>query len=238
MPTDLIVYALVAAGLVFWLRSVLGTRSEEDRQRPNPYIPVEQTGGDAASAKDQNVTPQDKIVQLSEHPKGNAGVDNKTAENGLLEISKADKNFDIEFFLQGAQDAFAMIVEAFADGDRKTLKDLLADPVYDTFDKAIEDREKTGEKVAAEIHSILKADIIAAKLQNKMAYITISFTADETRVVRDEDGEILSGHPDKVTKMKDIWTFGRTVNSKNPAWLVYETRSDDPDDNDLVPNTH
>ena len=32
MTADLLVYALVAAGLVFWLRSILGTRHGDERQ--------------------------------------------------------------------------------------------------------------------------------------------------------------------------------------------------------------
>ncbi|HRC27077.1 MAG TPA: hypothetical protein PKX87_06575, partial [Alphaproteobacteria bacterium] len=36
---DLILYAAIAVGLVFWLRSVLGTRHGDERQRPNPFAP-------------------------------------------------------------------------------------------------------------------------------------------------------------------------------------------------------
>ena len=41
MPADLIVYAVVAAGLIFWLRSILGTRHGEEHERPNPFLTPE-----------------------------------------------------------------------------------------------------------------------------------------------------------------------------------------------------
>ena len=110
MPADLIVYALVAAGLVFWLRSVLGTRHGEESERPNPYLSGEQdereTDAPSKPSTFDSKTPEAKIAAFVNSPRRNFGVDNKTAENGLIDIAKADKNFDIEFFLEGSQDAF------------------------------------------------------------------------------------------------------------------------------------
>lgn len=240
MPADLIVYALVAAGLVFWLRSVLGTRHGEEREHSNPFLAgeVEERKSQDLGATDQPMGMEENIMALARQPRRNYGVDNKTAENGLIDIAKADKNFDIDFFLEGAQDAFAMIVESFAEGDRETLENLLSPQVYGAFENAITDRESRKEVETTDIHAIRKAYVTAARLDGKMAYITVYFTADETTVTRDELGEVIAGHPDRIVKMSDIWTFGRDIKSKDPAWLVYETRSDIEDDNDRVPNTH
>ena len=71
-----------------------------------------------------------------------------------------------------------------------------------------------------------------------MAYITVHFSAEETTVTRSEDGEIIAGNPDKVVEMQDIWTFGRDIKSKDPSWLLYETRGDFDEDNDRIPDTH
>lgn len=240
MPADLIVYALVAAGLVFWLRNILGTNREEGRERPNPYLPPESTDTSkpdvGRSGMPENAEQQ--IIALADDKRSDYGVDNKTAENGLIDIAKADRDFDVEFFLQGAQDAFAMIVEAFAAGDRIALKELLADDVYKAFEGAITEREEKGHIQITDIHAIRKAMITKAYVQNKTAFITVKFTADESSITRDAEGNTLSGNPDKITKMNDIWTFGREIRSKNPAWLVYETRGDIEDDNDLIPDSH
>jgi len=240
VPADLIVYALVAAGLVFWLRSVLGTRHGEERERPNPFAGAEQQedNSDISVSAGGHSGPEEQIMALAENPRRNYGVDNKTAENGLIEIARNDRDFDIDFFLEGSQDAFAMIVESFAQGDREALKDLLSEDVYNAFEGAITDREKRGETQETEIHAIRKVIVTKAVLDKKMAYITAKYTADETSVTRDKNGEIITGNPDKTTEMNDIWTFGRDIKSKDPSWLVYETRGDFEDDNDLIPDTH
>ena len=89
-----------------------------------------------------------------------------------------------------------------------------------------------------EIHAVKKAEVIAARLEGKKAFVTVRFTADETTVTKNSNGEIIEGNPDKVVQMRDVWTFGRDVNSKDPRWLVYETRDDLEDDNESIPNKH
>jgi predicted lipid-binding transport protein (Tim44 family) len=241
VPADLIVYAVIAAGLIFWLRSILGTRGENDTQRPNPYLaPTDKPQDripDARLAEEAMITPEDRIAELSRNPTPTLSVENKTAENGLLEVARNDKAFDITRFLQNAQDAFAIIVEAFAAADRETLKDLLSPSVYAAFESAISVREKNEETQMAEIHAIRKSEITAARVSDKTAYITVRFTAEETTVTRNKNGDIISGHPDKISQMRDVWVFGRNTRSRDPRWLVYETRSDLEDDNDIIPNT-
>ena len=244
MAVDIIIYGVVAAGLVFWLRSILGTRHGEERERPSPLNASQDLPSDAAAFGATGQEPDKKsqslrIGELAQSPKGAFGIENKTAENGLLEIAKADKNFDIDFFAEAVQDVFVMIVEAFAKGDKETLEDLLRKDVYEAFEGAIEERKKSGEKLESEIHAIRKAHIISAMAQKDTAFITVRFLADETRVVRDENENIISGNPDKVSEMIDIWTFAHDLSGKDPRWLLIETRSEDPDyDNDLVPDTN
>src|SRR5690606_1144794 len=112
----------------------------------------------------------------------------------------------------------AYVVEAFADADRATLKELLAPPVFKAFDAAIKAREAQGGSVSTEIHAVRKVELINACIRNKMIYLTLRFTADETCIIRDKQGEIVSGDPERVTEMIDIWTFGRPVKSKDPRW--------------------
>lgn len=242
MPADLFIYALVAAGLVFWLRSILGTRHGDEQQRSNPYTAQAETPRDQGANRslisvEEPIAPEQRIIDLAQNPVAGMAVENKAAEQGLIEIAKQDRGFDIKHFLTGAQDAFVIIVEAFAEGDRHTLEGLLTNDVYKAFESAITAREQRGEKQQAEIHAIRKSEVIAACIRDKTALITIRFTAGETTVTRDESGEILSGHPDKVTEMRDIWVFGRALKSRDPRWLVHETRSDLDGDNDLIPNT-
>jgi predicted lipid-binding transport protein (Tim44 family) len=229
LPTDVLIYAVVAAGLVLWLRSILGTRHGDERERPNPYTPE---GGRAhgenlsaiSSRQSVSSSPEERIIQLRQQPTNRISISGKMAEEGLINISRIDNSFDIDHFLQGAQEAFIVIVEAFASGDIETLRNLLAEPVYNSFKDAIEQREKNGESVTTEIHAIRHMEITDALIKDRTAYITVHFTADETCVIRDYEGEIVSGNPERITEMADIWVFAREVKSRDPRWLLVETR--------------
>lgn len=238
MAPDLIVYAIVAAGLVIWLRNILGTRHGAERERPNPFAvqPDAAPGADRLAGGASPPAAEDRIAALAAHPNKVISVESKTAEHGLLDISRADKGFDIDFFLEGAQDAFVMIVEAFAKGERETLKNLLSDSVCQSFEQAIAGRETRGETMDTEILAIRRAMVSAARHDGRMAFITVRFLADEITVTKDKDGAVIAGHPERVMPIRDMWTFGRDVRSRDPRWLVYETSSDPDGDNDTIPN--
>lgn len=229
MPVDLLIYIIVAAVLVIWLRNTLGTRHGEERQRPNPLAEQEKP---AAEQRGRILDITDSVSILDEPVSVFQGLDlaDKSVEDGLKEIMRTDRGFDPHRFVVGAKDAFPLIVEAFADGDVATLQDLLAPPVFRAFEEAIESRAALGETVKTEIHSVRKATLADARIVERMAYIKIRFTADETCVIRDRDGKITSGNPDRVTEMTDVWTFGRDTRSKDPTWLLYETSDDVPED--------
>lgn len=230
MQADLILYALIAAGLVFWLRSVLGTRHGDERERPNPFTtptPEKQTRSavpEAAGLKDVTTLslPETRPVL----PR-NVTLATPKVEGDLMELARQEREFDLARFAQGAQDAFVMIVEAFAEGDRATLKTFLEPQVYAAFDGAISAREKNGERIKTEIHAVRKMDIMDVRLDAKTAYVTIRFVADETCVVRGSGNEILSGDPDRITEMNDIWTFSKPLRSRDPVWFLHETRDGD-----------
>ena len=166
------------------------------------------------------------------------GVEGEMAEAGLVEIARIDRTFNVARFLSGAQEAFTMIVEAFADGDRETLRGLLSDSVYGAFERAITTREQNGEQSSVEIHAIRKSEIVDAHIDGRVAFITVRFVADETNILRDKDGKLLSGDPDRVTETIDIWTFTRDVRSRDPAWLLCETSDEDAqeDEQKTVPD--
>lgn len=238
MAPDLIIYAIVAAGLVLWLRSILGTRHGSERERLNPFAlsegaaPVTQK----TDAEGRIQTPQDRITELAATSGKVVSIENKTAEMGLLDIAKVDKNFDIDFFMNGVQEAFVMVVEAFARGDRETLKDLLEPSVYHAFNAAIDDRDARSETMNAEILAVRRAEVTEAKITGRMAFITVRFQADEITVTKDKNGVVLSGHPDRVMPMRDLWTFSRDLRGRDPRWLVSETRGDLEGDNQIIPN--
>ncbi len=182
-------------------------------------------------------TLEEKFAQLGTDKSRVASIENKTAENIMLDIARMDKGFDIDFFFQAAQDSFVMVVEAFSAGDRETLRDLLDAPVYKIFEAAITAREQAGEKQLTEIQAMRKVEIIEAKLSGRAASVTLRFRADEVSWTKNAAGEIISGHETRITEMRDVWTFTRDLRSRDPRWLISETRGGFEGDNDIIPNS-
>lgn len=239
MPADILIYAIVAAGLVFWLRNILGTRHGDEQHRPNPFTSQSAEKSSPAQEKKSQKKPQDipgMLPGLYAYTEGeldpSMSVEGEEAERGLVEIAQANRSFDLQQFLSGAQEAFATIVEAFAASDKDTLKKLLSAPVYTAFENIIDEREKNDQKASVEILAIRKTEVVNASLQNRMARITVRFVADETNVLYDKAGEPLSGNPDRVTETVDIWTFEQKIRSRDPVWYLCETRDEDVKDGD------
>lgn len=227
MPIDLLIYITVAVVLVIWLRNTLGTRHGEERDRSEEFENRIKQAPSATNALD-NIR---DIIDIDTPKKDDAlkGVPENLVDDirGLLE---AAPDFNIATFLDGAKEAFAIIVESFAKGDTRTLKDLLSPGVYTAFAQAIQDRETRGETNQTEIHSVRSAEIVGITRLDRMVFIKLRFIATETCVIRDRQGTIMSGNPDKVTTMNDVWTFGRDIRSKDPTWFLYETSDDVPEE--------
>lgn len=226
MPIDIVIYAVVAAVMVFWLRSVIGTRHGEERERPNPF--EVKSDNTIRTSPDQAYKTGDLVDTVIPSAQG--------ADAGLVQIALVDKTFDIQQFNENAKDAFIIIVTAFAEGDKETLRDLCTDDVYQAFAEAIDERIKSGETVSTDIHSVRKIDIVRAGVENKRhAFVTMKITAEETYVIRDAKGTIIAGHPDRVTEMTDQWTFARDVKSRDPRWLLSKTEDGEVEEDGKTP---
>ena len=231
MSAELLLYAIIAAGLIFWLRTIIGT-VDEDEERDIDNRPGAQEG----LMPQRKEKPSDNVVKLDELSgvrrdlPPNVKFDNKTAENNLEDITRGNTEFDLYHFVDGAEQAFGLIIEAFAEGDKETLEDLLAPPVFEGFARVIDQRDMDGQTVETSLQSIDRMDIVEAKIANDVFFITVRFHAREICVIRNKDGDVISGEPGKVTEMVDIWVFGQPLDAEGPEWYLYETRDDQEED--------
>jgi predicted lipid-binding transport protein (Tim44 family) len=229
-----IIFLILAIVIFLRLRNVLGRRTGHERPPLDPYS--RRQGQVSQSA--------DKVIALPQRDAGSAGdarADETAVEDRintlapegsplaeqLHAIAAADSRFDPEHFLDGARKAYEMIVTAFAEGDRRSLRQLLAREVYDGFVAAIADREKRQEAVDFSFVGIDKADITDAGLRAKFAQITVRFVSKLISATRDVGGAVIDGDPNHVTDVTDIWTFGRDVSSNDPNWKLVATESVD-----------
>ncbi len=123
--------------------------------------------------------------------------------------------------------AYEMIVMAYADGDRRTLKNLLSREVYDGFVAAISERESTSEKIQSSFVGIDKAEIVAAEMKGGDAHVTLRVVSELISATLDGSGAVIDGDPETVAEVKDVWTFARDTRSKDPNWKLVATEAED-----------
>ncbi|WP_424628801.1 Tim44/TimA family putative adaptor protein [Bradyrhizobium sp. SYSU BS000235] len=226
-----IIFLALAVFIFLRLRNVLGQRTGDERP------PYDRAARDVLRGAPDNVVPmpgkvldQAPISSTEEEApaqdrwKGIAEAGSALAK-GLDQIVANDPSFDARHFTSGAKSAYEMIVLAFANGDRRALKDLLSTEVYEGFDAAIKEREQRGEKVETRFASIDKADIVGAEMRDRSAQITVRFVSQMISATRDKAGTVVDGNPEKLTDVTDIWTFARDISSRDPNWKLVGTES-------------
>jgi len=231
-----IIFLALAVFIFLRLRSVLGQRT--GRERP-PYDPYSARDAVRSPASDKVVTlpPRPAEASSTRPPPIEASPPPSTdrwkdvAESGsgvaagLDAIAAVDSSFDAKHFITGARAAYEMIVTAFAEGDRRQLRNLLSREVYDGFDAAITEREGRGETAETRFVSIDGSTITNAELRARTAQITIRFVSKLISATRGRNGNVIEGNVEKVTDVTDVWTFARDVSSRDPNWKVVATEA-------------
>jgi predicted lipid-binding transport protein (Tim44 family) len=227
-----IIFLALAVFIFLRLRSVLGQRTGRERPPYDPYAAREPVR--PATTENVVALPSRKpeaAVQTPAAPaepverwKGVAAAGSVLA-TGLDAIFAAAPDFDAKHFLTGARAAYEMIVNAYAEGDRRTLKNLLSREVYDGFEAAIDEREKRGDTVESRFVSIDGAEITAAEVRGRNIQVTVRFQSKLVSVTRDKAGAVIDGNAEKVTDVTDVWTFARDVSSRDPNWKLVATEA-------------
>jgi predicted lipid-binding transport protein (Tim44 family) len=182
----------------------------------------------ARQGRTGHVTPPQRIgkpvqTNVPLDPYGGMAVPGSSVAKGLDAIVAADKHFDVRHFITGAKAAYETVVTAFADGDRRTLTNLLAPDVYEGFEAVIRERKDRGETAATHFLSIDATHITAVELRGKTAYITLRFVAQLVSAIRDRDGKVIEGDAVKVTNVSDVWIFARNVRARDLNWKIVAT---------------
>lgn len=229
-----IIFLALAVFIFLRLRSVLGRRTGRERPPYDPYSARETVRSPAGDNKvvtlpTRAAEPVPRPAAAAPPPpadrwKGIAETGSAVAA-GLDAIAAADPGFDAAHFITGARAAYEMVVAAFASGDRRQLRELLAREVYDGFDADIARREKGGETLETKFVSIDSSTISAAELRGRSAQITVRFAAKLISTTRDRNGALVDGNAEKIAEVTDIWTFTREVTSRDPNWKVVGTES-------------
>ena len=209
---DILIFAVIAILLVLRLRSVLGQRTGYEE-------------------------PQDKQAKESFADKPNAPIpfpkaadkSAKISGNGLDVLRRADRQFNENEFIRGATAAFNMILTAFAEGDQAQLKRLLNYELLQSFMQTIHDRTAAKETLEITVNDIREVSILNVELVDSVASITVHFHTSQTRIARDEHGDVMDDSDTESRDFIDIWTFERDLTLSDPNWRLAETESADDD---------
>jgi predicted lipid-binding transport protein (Tim44 family) len=197
LSIDLIILAAIAVFVISRLYAVLGQKTGAEpparRYREAPVRAPER---------------EDEAVEAEDKPRIRAAFTGPAAA-GMEAIAAVDGSFSPEDFTKGARRAYEMIVAAFADGDRDTLKTLVDDDVMEVYSEAITERERTNAEPMRLVR-LRQARIVEASVDaSQMARVMVSF-----------ESELSDG--DNLRPAKEIWTFKRSLKTDNPNWLLDE----------------
>ena len=225
-----LIFLALAVFVIWRLRSVLGQKTGTER---SPFRPVERNRTEPQAGRGEG----DNVVRLPGADRAQAGAAVQTAPRdwrgiaepgsavarGLEQVVQVEPAVEPRAFLEGAKGAYEAIVIAFAKGDRKTLRALLSREVCEGFERAISEREKRHETVETTFISIDKAEMVAVEVKNRVAQVTVRFLSNLITATRDAEGKVIDGNAETGVEVPDVWTFARTLGSRDPNWQLVAT---------------
>jgi predicted lipid-binding transport protein (Tim44 family) len=208
---EIVVLAMIAGFLALRLYSVLGKRTGHEQ----PLAPVEEHAKAApapafASPSRPAVTTSDSVFEDG-------------AAIGVRSIVAMEPAFDVGRFMEGAKSAYRMILEAYWRGEAGVLEGLTSEDVRAAFASSIAERNTAGHVLDNRLVTVEKATIVAARVEDRVAYLTVRFDADIAAVTRDADGTVIAGSLTDAVPTVDVWTFTRTLRSADPNWILTDT---------------
>jgi len=186
---DIVIFAGIAIFLVLRLKKVLGKRTGFEKKRK------------------QNTNPL-SIEKGEEIKKEAPELEEKYSK--LKKAYESIDDFDHVVFLDGAKIAFETIITAFNKGDKKTLKSLLTQDVFKSFEVAVDSNKNDPDY---QFYSLNIENIEDVKVVGNYIKICIKFISEQFK----------NNDENTAVKKLDIWTFEKRIKSKDPNWLLSST---------------
>lgn len=211
VSADIIILGLISGFILYKLFKILGQRDDDNIST-------------AQNINNHNIIDISQFVKpVKEEPVVISETELKLTENFkdiVATIKNIDPKFSLEKFLNGAKNAFEMILTAFAENDRETLKNLLDNTTYQQFASEIDARIKNDVTLNLTLVSLPIVDIKDIQLKNTKVFIDVFFQSQQITILKNNKGEIIEGDVSQVDSVNDTWTFGKELNSKDTWHLV------------------
>ncbi len=213
---ELLFFAMLAAFVAYRIYKVLGQEDEDQNPNSRSRNPVNPNIKPAPGARVFDLEPAQDFIPVS-IPKNIATI--------LVEINQKDPSFTLEYFIQGAKGAFEMIISAFSKGDVETLKSLIHPKALNPFVEDIEMRKDENKTLETTLVAFVSVDITDATLDNGKAQVTVKYVTRQICLLKNDKGAIISGSPSDISRLEDVWTFERALNSRDPNWILVATHT-------------
>ena len=213
---EIILYAAIATIICAMLYSVLGKsvgRGPEAAFDPEKYMNKDN------EAKPAMIEPLEESGDFPD----------------IGKIRGFDSTFTVTTFTDQAQGAYSVILEAYADGDRELLKELLTPSVYTVYDEAIASREVNNLTQITDLARLFSAEIVDVKCDGNQGRISVRFEAELASALKDSEGKIVEGDPDLLSRSREVWSFERDFKSKSANWLLADVAPSDGDEIEADP---
>jgi len=182
---DIIILAVLAGLVLLRLRSVLGRRTGHEKTDQSTFN-YEQPSQD-----------------LKPKVEAQSPTIDRTSTNDDSWFSEKD-------FINGANNAYEIIITNFENGNKDLLKPLLDENVMKNFFDVINQRNTNKEKVEFSFIGIESTKIIHKDLKNNPMEVTIKFVSEMITCIKNNNDEIISRSINQVQKITDVWTFSKT----------------------------
>jgi predicted lipid-binding transport protein (Tim44 family) len=201
-----IIFLIATLGIGYFLYSILGKRTGHQPSEPSV---------DIFSNK--------KTVEVQTNPSSLEPFMAPPLITGVKQLKQLDPKFEQTAFLNTVRVTFESIINAFVKGDLELLKQCLTPELYNTYAKAIEDRNREKQHAELTFFRFIRAEIKDIQLKDFLASIRINFISEQSQVLKDAHGKILEGDSDMLDEINEMWVFERDMNSKNTHWVLAET---------------
>ena len=145
-----------------------------------------------------------------------------------IKLKKQPTEFDTnqkKQFLKGAEVAYETIINSFAKGDKKSLKDLATEEMNKNFESAIEERNSKNIKSELTFIGIKSSTIEKFEKTAEALFFTVKFISEIISFKKDKDNNVIEGDPNKIKTVIDRWKFTRKISTMNPNWYLAETKT-------------
>lgn len=198
VTAQLVIFALIAAVVLFQLYNVLGKRVGRQPEDKKAEAAAPPTAAPPAGAELRREPPLEPALA-----------------EATSQLKARDPAFDPVKFLDGARQAYVTIVSAYAAGDRETLKPLLASPVMASFEAVMATRESEGRTEAVEFLHPPRADLDELEVDGDVARARVRFLGELRTRSKGPEGEAVDDR-----RTAEVWTFERPVGAPDPNWTL------------------